>query len=88
MKLWEAWTLAKAYGKRPSEIYFIQEEVAAYCFDRAVHHFGSGLEAALNEAGAKAKNERAAQRARQQVLNKWLGVKPKFRNPPKVVSSG
>ena len=87
MKLWEAWTLAKAYRKRPSEIYFIRDEIAAWCFDRAVHHFGSGLEYALNEAGAKAKNERAAHRARQQVLNQWLGIKPKFRSPVKRVQS-
>ena len=57
---------------RPSEVYFLKDELAAYCFDRAVVLFATHVEAAIEAATEKAKNRTAAQGAAQMVLNKYL----------------
>jgi hypothetical protein len=66
---------------RPSELYGIRDELAAWCFDRAIHLFGISLEHDLQEAEAKAKKPWMAQLNRQRVLQQWLGVEVKFRDP-------
>ena len=79
--LWEAWRLAKAYTTRPSAIYGVHDEVAAYSFDKAVYMFGSALEAELRHAGETAKSDAQANGKRQRVLAKWLGVKAQYKDP-------
>jgi hypothetical protein len=79
--LWEAWLLAKAYRKTPSELYFIHDEVAAWCFNRAVYMFGSELDAELQAAGDGAKNQMQAQARRQRVMSLWLGAPQQFKDP-------
>ena len=83
--MWEAWKLAKAYLTRPSEIYDVRDPVTAYCFDRAVFMFGSGLDAELKNAAKGAKSDAQANSRRQRVLAKWLGGKQQFKDP---VASG
>ena len=79
--LWEAWRLAKAYMTRPSEIYGVRDEVAAYSFDKAVYMFGSNLDAELQKAGREAKSDAQANGRRQRVLAKWLGTKAQYKDP-------
>lgn len=79
--LWEAWSLAKTYRVLPSEIYAIQDEVAAWCFNRAVRMFGTELEAEMEESARGAKSDTQAQHRRQAVFARWTGTEVKFRDP-------
>lgn len=82
--MWEAWSLATQWNTRPSELYGIREELAAYNFDRAVMHFGKHVEAEMHAAAEKAKTGKAATAKAQQVLNKYLtdpAKGPQFRDP-------
>lgn len=75
---------------RPSELYHIHNEFAAFCFDRAVATFGTSLEAAVREAGeaqvkGNKKDKAKISRAMNSELAKWIGGEPKgqFRDPAK-----
>lgn len=85
--LWEAWTLAKAYTVRPSNLYDIRDPLTAYYFDRAVYVFGSTVESKMDEAGEGAKNVKAGVASRTRVLRKYLGTQDdtqgKYRDPAK-----
>ena len=70
--MYEAWTMAKTWNRRPSEIYCITNEVAAYHLDRAVMLFGLSLEADLDKATKNAKNRKEAERKAALVLDRWL----------------
>lgn len=78
MELWRAWTLSQAYRSRPSEIYAIEGELAAYCFDNAVEMFAAALNAEMDK-----KKGKDASRQRQQVMGKWLSLpdSQRFRSP-------
>lgn len=82
--MWEAWKLSQTYRTRPSELYGIDDEVTAWCFDRAVYLFGSQLDAELREASDGAKSKSQARSRSQRVLTKWLGGKQQFKAPPSV----
>lgn len=60
-------------GCRPSGVYGL-EGVEAYCFDSAVTRWGSAFEAALHKAVSGQNDERAAERAQQKVISRWLGL--------------
>lgn len=75
--------MAKAYRTRPSEILCIEDPFAAFCLDRAVHDFGSALEAALSDVEGKTKKEIEVKSDR--VLRKWLDMPLQYRDP---VTSG
>ena len=47
--LWTAYNLATAYGTRPSSLYEIHDEWAAYCFDEIVLIVGRAIESKLSE---------------------------------------
>lgn len=73
---------------KPSEVYFIKDELTAYCFDRAVVTFATHVEAAVEAATDKAKSKNAAQGAAKMVLNKYLyadnsQAPGRFRDPAK-----
>lgn len=86
--LWEAWKLAKAYRTRPSSLYGITDEVAAWCFDRAVFLFGTELEAELRDATDGAKNKQQSAARQQRVMAKWLGGKVQYKDPAAGTTSG
>lgn len=64
--------MSKQYKRSPAELYFIKDEVAAWCFNRAVMTFGITLDNELEAAGQKAKSERGAKQRRTNILNKWM----------------
>lgn len=66
-----AFRLAKSSQCRPSDVYAVDDPVDAYCFDRAVYHFGTALEAALDEANSE-KTAAAVNRKRQRIFQKWI----------------
>lgn len=70
--LWAAWTLASKWQTRPSDLYGIHDEFAAFCFDRAVTAFGMAVEDDIRQGTRKAKTDDAAQRKATLILNKWL----------------
>lgn len=86
--LWQAWQLSKSYSCRPSEVYAIHDEVAAFCFDRAVSTFGRGLEAELDKAVNEAKSQAEANRKHALVLNRWLDQPQQFADPSKRLGQG
>jgi hypothetical protein len=56
--------------------------MAAFCFDRAVTHFGMHVQNAIDKATAKVKNETSRNMAATRTLNKYLfadGAKVKGR---------
>lgn len=67
----------------------IRHPVDAYWLDRAVMHFGSALESALEKCVAQGKRKKPMSEAQQhakveQTLARWLGadaVKRRFRDP-------
>lgn len=64
---------------RPSEVYHIRDEVAAWCFDRAVMTFGADVEQDLDTI--EDKNPKTAERKRLRRLERWLGMAPQFKDP-------
>lgn len=80
--------MGKQMGLPPSDVYGIDDELTAWCFNRAVQTFGNALENALHEVSKKAKPKQAEQ-AVQNKLNKWLSSadpqevrdKTQFRDP-------
>lgn len=67
--------MSKTLQTRPSQIYFIHDEVTAWCFDRAVMAFGTAVDADVDEAIHKSKNTNAAKANAQRTLRKWLSKK-------------
>lgn len=56
----------------------------AYCLDQAVGYFGAVLQSELEKAGRKpGKEERRAEKARERVLQRFLGMEDveKFADP-------
>lgn len=72
--------MAKASGVRPSELYGL-DGIEAYALDSAVTRWGSAFESALSEATRGAKDDKAAQRAHQQVLRRWLPSERRYADP-------
>lgn len=64
----------------------VEDAYAAWCLDGAVAHFGIQLEAELDgvkpRKGSKGKDStEQVNRKRQRILERWLGIPMKFRNP-------
>lgn len=55
----------------------VDDDYVAYCLNEAVYFFGRSLEHLMDQAGDRAKNEKTAAMAREQVLKRVLEpVKP------------
>lgn len=78
-----AWNMSKALSCRPSAVYGIQNPLTAYYFDSAVTRWGQALEADLQAASEGAKDARAAQRAQDRVLRRYVPSTARFRDPAK-----
>lgn len=86
------WHLSQAYGQRPSELLALaqSDRLAGFYLDRAVMHFGRGVEADLEKSmdlGKRKKplSEAERKRRREEVFARWFDEKPerKFRDPVK-----
>lgn len=67
---------------RPSEVFGLEPgSFEAYAFDSAVVRWGNAFEAALQDAVHGAKNEQAAEAARQRVLRRWLPSQRRYADP-------
>jgi len=79
--VWDLYLSSTSYNSRPSHLLNIEDPYKAFCLDQAVRCFGRTLEARLDEAGADAKNQEQAKRARQRILDQVLtpGEVPKKR---------
>jgi TPP-dependent 2-oxoacid decarboxylase len=75
--------MGKQLRTRPSEIYGIYDEVAAWSFDHAVQTFGNALESRLHSVTENEKNKSSADRRAQQEMQKWLNS-----DNPDVVTPG
>lgn len=81
--------MSKAYQQRPSIFLGIRRSLDAYYLDRAVMHFGTALDAALEKAIAPGKGKRQMSEAQmnakiQRVLVAWLGpdaVQKRYKDP-------
>ncbi len=82
--MWSLRVLSKDLQTRPSDLLAIRNPLVRYYFDHAVWLFGSAVEADLEEAGRKAKNERLATARRLMAMNRWVPSKDGkgiFRDP-------
>lgn len=82
--------MGRTWKAKPSDIYFIDDEIAAWCFDRAVTLFGYTVENEMALAASKAQRGQE-DGARQAVLNAWLkegrdGERGMFKDPAKMQS--
>lgn len=71
-KVWELFSLSKAYRCRASELVNITHPVQAFYLDRAVWTFGTSLEAALNACDDGKKKAPQIKASKQRVLHTWL----------------
>lgn len=58
----------------------------AYCFDEACLTFGSAVEEAMG--AVKAKNERLRRGKAENVLRKFIGIQPKYRDISELMDPG
>lgn len=75
--------MSQKMGVRPSEYYRIGDEVTAHFFDKAVVSFGIEVEADLEDYVKDEKKTKSIETKRQQRFSRWMGAKPKFRDPIK-----
>ncbi len=75
-----AWVTMKATSTRPSEMMGL-EGVVAYAVDRAVVHWGSSFEGALDRAARGAKDAKAAEKAQDRVIRQWLPSQRQYADP-------
>ena len=68
------------YQIRPSELYGIDDGVAAFCLDRAVAMFGSRVDNEIQEA-QEGKKPAQAKASAALVLERWVGIPARFREP-------
>lgn len=77
--MWELFQKAKTFRSRPSELLGVSDAFVAYCLDSAVYTFGRSLESELESIEGKSKQE--IKRKQERVMNKWLDMPMRFRNP-------
>lgn len=70
-KLFNAWQMSQALKCRPSEVFGLSG-LPAYAFDSAVTRWGTAFTAALQVAVRDAKDAKAAERAQNTVLRRWV----------------
>lgn len=78
--------MSKQYRRLPSEIYKINDDVAAYYFDRAIYVWGNFADNYLDEASSKAKTPFQVKFRRQNAFRTLMGWNDKpgqFRDPAK-----
>lgn len=80
---------AKDYKTQPSKLAGIDNEVAAYCFDRGIRFFGKTIENDIEEKTRKVKKQDQARAKATMIFGQWMTVEgeiPKgvFREPPKM----
>lgn len=75
--LWEAWTLASKWRVRPSELYAVEGDIMAFCFDRAVTLFGQDVENEIHDATMGLDSEAKARAAAKKVLDRRLDPRSK-----------
>ena len=71
------WSLSQAVKARPSDVLGIADSFVAFAVDRALWIFASAIEDEQNQAVNRLPDnakEAAHTRARQRVLDKYLGV--------------
>jgi hypothetical protein len=75
--------MAQTYHCRPSDLVGPLHPLTAFYLDRAIFAFGQEIEADLEAAGKKAKNEKGASVKQQMVLNRWLRTEGggRFKDP-------
>jgi hypothetical protein len=73
------YTQATATNQRPSAIVnLLEDPYVAYCFDEACLAFGRGCEAAMDSVKTAKKKPAQIKGARENMLRRFLGIKPKF----------
>lgn len=69
---------ARKGNTRPSDILGIEDDFEAFCVDEAVYYFGEYVKEKMEEVKGKTKAQRRGKA--ENVLRKYLGEKPKFRD--------
>ena len=67
--------MSQAWGTRPSDLLDLEDRLAAFLFDEAVHLFGAAVQGRMDEAEAKAiERRRPAGPAVKRALEQALGL--------------
>lgn len=80
MNTWLAYSQAKTWGCRPSELYDIEDPYVAFCFDQAVAAWGNHVVTELDDVEGKTKEQ--VEMKRNMKLNDLLGLQTPFAAPP------
>lgn len=88
--------MSRSFHTRPSTLLSLCDPVEAYHLDRAVMHFGSSLESALEQAVKQGKRKKplSESQMRQKIdatLTRWLGtgaIEKKYRDPAEKLNAG
>jgi hypothetical protein len=72
VKCWQAWTLCKAYRTTPSDLFNVEDSIAATYLDQAIAAFGMRIDNAIESATDK-KSGALAKAAADAMLQLWLG---------------
>lgn len=75
-----AWTTMKATGQ-PTSVALGLTGLVAYAVDRAVVHWGTSFEAALQTAADGAKKPEDARKATARVVRRWLPSQRQYADP-------
>lgn len=75
-----AWTTMKATGTPTSQALGLTG-ILGYAVDRAVVHWGTAFESAVQAAGRGAKTEQAADKAVAREVRRWLPSQRQYASP-------
>lgn len=83
--MWLLYQEAITWKSTPAELIGVDDEYTAYCLNQAVSYVGKFIDGEMDKASDKAKTTKAAESARQRVLDKYLtpstGGKSGFMDP-------
>lgn len=71
-QVWALYREAESFSTTPADLLGVDDDYTRYCLNQAVNYFGKSAEARMEKAAAKAKNEKAANAARDRALKAIL----------------
>ncbi len=77
--VWTLYLESRTWRTTPSQMFEIDDRYVAYCFDEAVAIIGNHISYQLDKV--EGKTQKQIEGRRNAVLNRMLGLSPKFKSP-------
>ena len=77
--MWLLWNQAKEWSTPPADLLGIEDPMLRFSINNSVYTFGAALQSELDSVTGKKKEQVA--KKRQRIVDKWLGLPMRFRNP-------